>query len=179
MKRVSRFQKYECRKGHVSELLVEDPDRFKTQKCKKCGKKAEHVNVRAVINALPKSTIVYEKPVDGKMKRMYVDPQEPASLAYAEKQGFQRREIQDIAAMRSFEREVTREMKDDFAREQRGEHQRSQEFNERYSADLRAIISRSDLDPFTREILKEAANDTSGYRHREYDPSFRNPAYSE
>lgn len=166
-------QRYECKLGHVSEIIVEDRERLKTQKCRTCKKKAEHVRVRAAVNALPKSTIVYEKLENGKMRRMYVDPQEPMSIGYAEKQGFQRREIQGMSAMRQFEREVTRDMKQEFAERMRGEHQRKQEFNEAYTSDLRSLIARSDLDPFTREILREAAADTSGYQHREWDPEFR------
>lgn len=172
-------QKYECKAGHVTDHVVEDSERLKTRKCKKCCKNAEHIRIRAAVNALPKSTMVYEKLEGGKMRRMYVDPKEPMSIGYAEKQGFQRREIQGMSAMRQFEREVTRDMKQEFAERIRGEHQRAQEFNEAYTRDLRSLIARSDLDPFTREILKEAAADTSGYQQREWDPEFRSAAFSE
>lgn len=171
-------QKYSCKSGHESEFIVEDKERLKTRKCKTCGKKAEHVRVAAMINALPKSTIIYEKMEDGKMRRMYVDPQSPQSLGFAEKQGFQKREIQGIHAMREFEREVTREMKAEFNERMRGEHQRKQEFNEAYCADLRSLIARTDLDEFTREVMKEAINDTSEYQYREHDPEFRCEAFN-
>lgn len=172
-------QKYSCSAGHDSEHIVEDRERHKTQKCKSkgCRKKAEHENIRAAVNALPKSTIVYERLEDGKTRRMYVDPQEPLSIAYAEKNGFQKREIQGLADMRRFEREVTRDMKQEWAERQRGEHQRQQEFNEAYSRDLRSLIARSDLDPFTREVLRAAAADTNGYQYREADFEFHNAAY--
>lgn len=173
-------QKYVCKQGHESLILVEDRVRLKTQKCTTCKKKTEHVRVVEAVNALPQSTVVYEKPdANGRMRRLYVDPQEPKSLAYAEKQGFQRREIQGLHDMRRFEREVTADMKAEFNERMRADHQRKQEFNEAYTSDLRTLIARSDLDPFTREILKEAAADTSGFQFREADFEFRNSAYSE
>lgn len=173
-------QRYKCKLGHESEFIVEDRERLNTHKCKTCGKKAEHVRVVNAINALPKSTIVYEKLVDGKMRRMYVDPQAPQSLAYAEKKGFQKREIQGMHAMREFEREVTRDMKQEFNERQRADHKRHHEFNEAYTSDLRSLIARSDLDPFTREILREAAADTEhGFQYREPDFEFHNSAFGE
>jgi hypothetical protein len=172
-------QNYRCKQDHVSEFIVEDRERLKTRKCKKCGKKAEHVRVAATIAALPKSTVVYEKPgEDGKMRRMYVNPQEPASIGHAERQGFQRREIQGISAMRQFEREVTRDMKEEYAARMRGDHERKQEFDEAYHNDLRALASRSDLDGFTRDLIRAALEDQSGYTYREFDPNFYNAAYS-
>lgn len=170
-------QKFECKLGHVSLILVEDSDHLKTRKCKTCGKRAEHVRLVATIAALPKSTIVYEKPEDGKMRRMYVDPQEPLSIAFAEKQGFQKREIQGISQMRAFEREVTRDMKAEYAATMRGEHERNQEFQKRYHEDLRALASRSDLDPFTRDLIKAAIEDQGGSSGRDYDPGFHSAAY--
>lgn len=173
-------QNYICKKEHVTEYIVADGDRLKSQKCKTCGKRAEHVRVAQTIAALPKSTIVYEKLEGGKMRRMYVDPQEPLSLAYAEKQGFQRREIQGMSAMRDFEREVTREMKQEFNERMRADHKRHHEFNEAYTSDLRNLIARADLDPFTREVLKEAAADTAGgFQYREPDFEFHNSAFGE
>lgn len=172
-------QRYRCKLDHESEIVVEDRERLKTRKCRKCGKKAEHVRICRTINALPKSTIVYEKMEDGKMRRMYVDPQEPLSIGYAEKQGFQKREIQGIGAMREFEREVTREMKAEYAAHVRGEHERNQEFQKAYHNDLRALINRSDIDPFTADVMRAAIEDqSSAYENKNWEPEFHNAAFS-
>lgn len=172
-------QKYICKLDHESEFIVEDKERLKTRKCKTCGKKAEHIRVAQTVAALPKSTIVYEKVEDGKTRRMYVDPAEPLSVGYAETQGFQRREIQGIGAMREFEREVTREMKAEYAAHVRGEHERNQEFQKAYHADLRSLLSRGDLDPFTADVIRAAIEDqSSDYERPNYDPEFHNAAYS-
>lgn len=172
----SRFtvQKYSCESGHVSEIVVEDRERMNTQKCRTCKKDAEHVRVKAAVNALPKSTIVYEKLVDGKIERMYVDPQEPMSVGVAEKDGYQRREIQGMAAMRQFEREVTREMKEEMGRRAYVEHERKQASEKRYRDDLRSL--RSSVDDFTKGVIDAALNDTGGYS-RDASPEFRNRAY--
>ena len=171
-------QNYECKAGHVTEFIVEDRERLKTRKCKKCGKKAEHVFVAATINALSKSTIVYEKPVDGQMTRMYVDPQEPSSIAHAEKMGYQRREIQGIDNIRRFEREVKQEMQEAHARRQRGEAEHKEEYNRQYRSDIRDLMNHGGIDSFTRDVLQEALNESSGYS-RAFDPEFRCAAYSD
>lgn len=172
-------QRYQCKKAHISEFIVADADRLKTQKCKTCGKKAEHVRIAETINALPKSTIVYEKLVDGKIERCYLDPQSSKAVAYAEKKGFQRREIQGIAETRKFEREVSNEMKAAYAAYVRGEHERNQEFQRLYHADLRALINRSDLDGFTRDFMRAALEDqSSDYEIKNYEPDFSCAAFS-
>jgi hypothetical protein len=170
---------YECKSGHTSECLVEDAERFKSQKCSTCGKKAEH---RFIVehNALPKSTIIYEKPGEnGRTERLYVDPAEPSSIAYAEKQGYARREIQGIHAMRRFEREVTREMKADYDRAMSGDAKRRAEFDKRYCDSLRTLMNRSDVHPFWKEMFQAAIDErNSSHGNREPEFAFRNAAYS-
>lgn len=171
-------QKYKCKLGHTSECVVEDSERFKTQKCHRCGKKAEHIFI-AERNALPKSTIVYEKPGEnGRVERLYVDPAAPESIAYAEKQGYARREIQGIHAMRRFEKEVTAEMKSDYDRAISGDAKRREEFNKRYCDDLRGLMNRSDVHPFWRELFQAAIDERNSGSSREPDFGFRNAAYS-
>jgi hypothetical protein len=172
-------QKYTCKSGHTTEVVIEDSKRFKTQKCRVCGKRAEHVFI-VQRNALPQSTIVYEKPGEGgRMERLYVDPAAPESLAYAESQGFQRREIQGIHAMRRFEKEVTQEMKSDYDRAQRGEAKHREEFNKRYCDDLRGLMNDSRVHPWWRELFQAAIEDrNSQSSSRDYSPEFRNAAYS-
>lgn len=172
-------QKYRCKLEHESEFVVEDRERLKTRKCQKCGRKAEHVRLVAVINALPKSTIVYEKLVDGKIERCYLDPKSTKAVAYAEKKGFQRREIQGLAEIRRFEREVSNEMKAKYAAYVRGEHERNQEFKKLYHADLRSLINRGDIDPFTADVMRAAMEDqSSDYEIKNYEPDFSCVAYS-
>lgn len=171
-------QRYECKAGHVSEFVVEDRDRMKTQRCKACGKKAQHVLIAQTVSALPKATIIYEKPVNGKVERLYIDPKEPESVAFAEKQGFARREIQGVSAIRQFEREVTREMQSEYAARMRGDHERRQEFYKQYHSDLRALMNRSDVHPWWREVFKTAIEETGHEPLREYEPNFHNAAYS-
>ncbi len=174
----SRFtvQKYQCEANHVSEIVVEDRERMNTQKCRtpKCRKDAEHVRVKAERNAQPKSTIVYEKLVDGKMKRMYGDPPEPLSIKVAVEEGYQRREIQGLAEMRRFEKEVTREMKEEHARERYSQAKRKEESEKRYRDDMRSL--RSQADDFTKGVIDAALNDTGGYS-RNAEPEFRNRAW--
>jgi hypothetical protein len=173
------IQKYKCKQGHTSERVVEDAKRFKTQKCQECGKRAEHVFI-VERNALPKSTIIYEKPGEnGRMERLYVDPAEPSSIAFAEKEGYARREIQGIHAMRRFEKEVTREMKADYDRAMGGDAKRREEFNKRYCDSLRTLMNRSDVHPFWKEMFQAAIDErNSGYSNREPEFGFRNAAYS-
>ena len=177
MKRRFTVQKYICKAEHVSEILVEDAKRMKTQKCLRCGKKAEHdfiVSSREHIAA----TVVYERIVDGKVERLFVDPQAPESIGFAKTQGYERREIQGMAQMRKFEKEITREMKADYDRMAYGEAKQREEFFKKYHSDLRSLMSRSDIDPFTRGIMQAAIDDYNSGFSREPDFAFRNAAYS-
>lgn len=172
------IQKYKCRQGHVSEIVIEDTKRFSSQKCRECGKKAEHVFI-VERNALPKSTIVYEKPGEnGRMERLYVDPVAPESIAYAEKQGYAKREIQGIHAMRQFEKEVTAEMKSDYNRMMRGEAKQREEFYKRYHDDLRSLMNDSRVHPWWRDFFKAAIENTGQNDGRQYDPNFGCRAYN-
>ena len=180
MKPYRRFtvQRYKCKAGHDSECVVEDSKRFKTQKCQSCGKRAQHIFI-AERNALPKSTIVYEKPGEnGRTERLYVDPAAPESIAYAEKEGYARREIQGIHQMRQFEKEVTREMKSDYDRMMSGEQQHREEFYKRYNDDLRTLINRGDVDPWWKDLFRAAIDESNRSAGRQYDPNFTNRAYS-
>jgi hypothetical protein len=173
------IQKYKCRAEHITERVVEDSKRFKTQKCRACGKRAEHIFI-VERNALPKSTIVYEKPYEnGRVERLYVDPAEPESIAFAEKQGYARREIQGIHAMRQFEREQTREMKADYARMMSGDAERREEFYKKYHDDLRSLINDSRVHPWWKEFFQAAIDDYNTHGNsRDYEPNFHCAAYS-
>lgn len=171
-------QRYKCKQSHVSEIVIEDSKRFKTQKCKKCGKRAEHVFI-VTRSALPPSTVLYEKPGDnGRMERLYVDPKAPESVQYAETEGYQRREIQGMAQVRQFEREVRREMKSDYERMMGGESRAREEFDKRYCDDLRALINRGDVDPWWKGLFQAAIDDRNNQTQRNYDPDFRCAAYN-
>lgn len=172
------YQKYKCRSGHVSEILIEDSKRMKAQKCLTCSKRAEHSAIVSRREAI-QATIIYEKPGEnGKVERMYVDPKVPESCAIAEKEGFQRREIQGLHQMRRFEREVEREMRAERAEEMRGEDKHRQEFYQQYHSDLRGLMNRSDVHQFWKEVFRTAIEETGHGSQRDYSPEFRNAAYS-
>lgn len=177
---IRRFthQKYQCKAGHESLIFVEDTKRMKTQKCQVCGKKAEHVFITTQREAI-KATVIYERPGEnGKVERMYVDPKVPESCAIAEREGYQRREIQGLHEMRRFERDVTREMKEEYAAMSSGDAKRREEFNRKYCSDLRDMMNRSDVHPFFREMFREAIRSREeGYSQPTPDFNFHNAAY--
>ncbi len=173
----SRFivRKFECRKHGEFETLVDDKARFDPQKCPACGKKSESTFILTRA-ALPAATIVYEKLVDGKVERMYVDSQEPASIGFAEKQGYQRREIQGIAEMRRFEREVSAEMRREFAQQQGLMNEKKSAALREAHEEIRRLMP--SMDPFSRAVAEEAIRDSQAGYSREYDPQFRSGAFS-
>lgn len=173
----SVVRKYECPNEHTFEKLVDDKDRLKPQKCTQCRKKAEPVFLLSRA-ALPAATIVYEKVVDGKVERLYVDPQVPESIGVAVKDGYQRREIQGMAQARQFEREVAAEMRAEHTRTQNLSSLHREEALREAHSELRNMMP--SMDDFSRAIAEEAIRDSqsSGYS-REYDPGFRIAAYSD
>lgn len=173
----SRFvvRKFQCDSHNEFEVLVEDRERFNPQKCPKCKKKCESVFI-ATRSALPAATIVYEKMVDGKIQRMYVDPQVPESCAVAEKQGYQKREIQGMAQARAFEKEVATEMRREFIATQNAASRQKEEALREAHAELRSMMPQ--MDDFSRAIAEEAIRESQSGYSREYDPNFRIGAYS-
>jgi uncharacterized OB-fold protein len=170
------IRKFQCPDHSYFDVLVKWDERYERQKCPKCQKKCESTFI-ATRAALPTATIVYEKPVGGKVERLYVDPQEPASIAFAEKQGFQRREIQGIAEARRFEREVANEMRREHAESQRAMSRKKEESLREAHAELRGMMSQ--MDDFSRALAREAIRQSESGYAQQYDPQFRMPVYSE
>lgn len=178
MKRRFTHQSYRCKDGHESLVLVEDSQRMKNQKCKTCGKRAEHVAILSRREAI-QATVIYERPGEnGKVERMYVDPKVPESCVIAEKSGYQRREIQGLHEMRRFEREVTREMKEEHAHHANADAAHRTEFDKQYCSDLRDLMNRGDVNPFFRDMFREAIKSREeGYGQSAPDFNFHNAAY--
>lgn len=169
------YQRFKCRRGHVSEILVEDSKRMENQKCGTCGKRAEHHGIVSRREAI-QATIVYEKVVDGKVERMYVDPQVPESCMVAEKTGFQKREIQGMAQARAFEKEVANEMRREFAAQQAGLSRQKEAAMAEAHSEIRRLMPQ--MDDFSRAIAEEAIRDSQSGYSNSYDPNFRIGAYS-
>lgn len=169
------IRQYQCPDHSYFDKLVKWDERFNPQKCPKCKKKCESVFI-ATRAALPAATIVYEKLVDGKVERLYVNPQEPASIAFAEKEKYQRREIQGMAQARAFEKEVANEMRREFTATQNAASRHKEEALREAHAELRSMMPH--MDDFTRAIAEEAIKESQSGYSREYSPDFRIGAYS-
>jgi hypothetical protein len=169
------IRKYQCSEHSYFDELVKWSERFEPQKCPKCQRKCESVFIKTR-SALPGATIVYEKMVGGKVERMYVDPQVPESCVHAEKQGFQRREIQGMAQARAFEKEVANEMRRDFASQQNAMSRQKEEAMREAHSEIRRLMPQ--MDDFSREIAEEAIRDSQSGYSQSYDPNFRIGAYN-
>lgn len=169
------IRKYQCPDHSYFDALVKWDERYEQQPCPECGKKSESTFI-ATRAALPTATIVYEKIVGGKKEYMYVEPKEPASIAFAEKEGFQRREVQGIAEARKFEREVRAKMRREFTEQQNAMSIHKKEALREAHAELRGMMPQ--MDDFSRALAQEAIRQSESGYSREYDPNFRIGAYS-
>lgn len=175
MRRRYTVKSYRCPKDHSFSKVVADADRLKQQPCPQCHRKAEPT-ILLTRAALPPATVVYEKVVDGRVKRMYVSPQEPESVGYAEKQGFARREIQGLGEIRRFEREVCEEMRREVS-ERREYESALTEQRQRQMRDEYRDLQRQCDDPFMREVIQHAIDDLGNDRGNNATPDFRIAAY--
>lgn len=169
------IRKYQCPAHSYFDALVKWDERYEPQKCPTCGKKSESTFI-ATRSALPAATLVYEKMVDGKVERMYVDPQVPESCAHAEKSGYQKREIQGMAQARAFEKEVANEMRRDFAAQQAGMSRQKEAAMREAHSEIRRLMPQ--MDDFSRAIAEEAIRDSQSGYSSNYDPNFRIGSYS-
>jgi|RhiMethySRZTD1v2_1073278.scaffolds.fasta_scaffold744329_1 hypothetical protein len=169
------IRKFICPRHSYFDALVKWDERYNPQKCPQCKKKCESVFI-ATRAALPAATIVYEKMVGGKVERLYVDPQEPASIAFAEKNKFQRREIQGMAEARRFEHEVANEMRREHTEQQNAMSRKKEETMREAHAELRDMMPH--MDDFSRALAKEAIRQSESGYSQSYDPNFRIGAYN-
>lgn len=169
------IRKYQCsRDGYFDELVKWD-ERFNSQKCPKCRRKCESTFIKTRA-ALPAATIVYEKIMDGKKEYMYVEPKVPKSVAFAEKEGFQRREIQGMAQARKFEREVRTDMRRKYIEQQNAMNSQKEAAMREAHSEIRRLMP--SMDDFSRAIAEEAIRDSQSGYSQSYDPNFRIGAYN-
>lgn len=169
------IRKFVCPQHSYFDALVKWDERYNPQKCPKCKKKCESVFI-ATRAALPAATIVFEKMIDGKVERMYVDPQVPESIGFAVKEGYQRREIQGMAQARQFEKEVATEMRREFANQQNAMSRQKEEAMREAHSEIRQLMPQ--MDDFSRALAEEAIRDSQSGYSRNYDPNFRIGAYN-